>query len=208
MSETLGKIETALRALAAARGIDPGPGPALLVEAKLVAGRYLANRRADLPQAQADAASTRAGLWQPSHFNKEIADVLDRIRAGIGELAAQEAEIFDQLNIDTETLAAVKHCDSLAVDRQLAQLMEADAAMDAPHRRTVAVIIVFEAAFCGALAVLQKHDAARSMPVRLNGEMWFAYYRAVAEAVGLKAMNAARDYQTMRRVRDILQETG
>ena len=206
MSETVGKIETALRALAAARGIDPGPGPALRVEAKLVAGRYLANRRTDLPQA--DAAAARAGLWQPSHFNKEISDVLDRIRAGIGELAAQEAEIFDQLNINTETLAAVKHCDSLKVDRQLAQLMAADAAMAAPHRRTVAVIILFEAAFCGALAVFQKHNAALSMPVRLNGEPWFAYYRAVAEAVGLKAMNAARDYQTMRRVRDILQETG
>lgn len=208
MSAAVERMGATLNKLAAARGLEPTPGPALHVEAKLIVGRYLANRRFGMASATGDVTDARAGMWQPSHFNKEISDVLDRIRGGIQTLAKQEAAVFGQLNINTETMAAIKHCDGVDADKHLAELAAADEAIAAPHRRNVAVILLFEAAFCGALAAFQKLDAPLSMPVRLTGEVWFAYYREAADAVGLKAMNAAKDYQTMRRVRDIVQQTG
>ena len=203
MSARVQAIEKAIIALLEARGVDVGMEPDFTTQAKAIGGRAFLNRRSksNLPERQGSGA----GLWSPEFNDKEISSALDQIEYGIGRLEGLEPEIFKMLNLQPLDLSRVREMvDETRGFKQLNQ--EAlEAGVDPKRLGNVDLIAVMEAALNGAIWA---HSAANAepfkVPRKLTGKPWIAYYKAVADALGVSFDNYERNYQTMLKARQAL----
>ena len=203
MSARVQAIEKAIIALLEARGVDVGIEPDFTTQAKAIGGMAFLNRRSksNLPERQ----GSRAGLWSAELNDKEISSALDQIEYGIDRLEALEPKIFMMLELQPLDLSRVRDFVAEARDRKQLIQEALDAGVDPKRLTNVDLIILMEEALNGAIWA---HSAANAepfkVPRKLTGKPWIAYYKAIADALGVKFDNYERNYQTMLKARQAL----
>lgn len=202
MSARVQAIEKAIITLLEARGVDVGMEPDFTTQAKAIGGRAFLNRRSksNLPERQ----GSRAGLWSAELNDKEISSALDQIGYGIDRLEALEPQILQMLKLQP-FMSRVRGLVAEVRDTKQSTKEALDAGVDPKLLQNVDLIVMMEAALNGAIWA---HKAAKAktfkVPRKLTGKLWIAYYKAVADALGVSFDNYERNYQTMLKARQAL----